>query len=321
MYDNVLITGVKGFICSNLLCFLVNRYPNTRFIGIDCESYCSVDDNICNALERDNFEYIKLDLSHRESVTQLFSEKIINTVIHLAAYSHVDRSFADPDEFFVNNVIGTYNLLEESRKHGVVKFIHMSTDEVYGDKYLIADENTALNPTNPYSGSKACCDQMIISYINGFKFPAIILRCNNVYGIKQYPEKVIPRFITNMLNKKNCQIHGTGDQRRSFLHVDDFCTAFDIVLNRSENGEIYNIGSEEDISIRDLFYLIRDSIDILFPKLCISSIEPEYIEDRQYNDQHYTINCDKIKSLGWQPKVNINESIGELICFYVKKAF
>lgn len=316
--NNILITGVKGFICSNLSCFLVNKYfDKFNFIGIDCESYCSQDKNIKEIIDLANFTYAKLDISDRKQVTEIFDKYNFQMVFHLAAFSHVDRSFSNPDEFFVNNVIGTYNLIEEARKHNVSKFIHMSTDEVYGDKYDVADENTTLNPTNPYSGTKACGDQLILSYINGFKFPAIIIRCNNIYGIKQYPEKVIPNFIMNMLYGRKCKIHGDGQQRRSFLHIDDFCNAFDIIINKGKVFEIYNISSSDTVSINELFYIIKESVEkVSRMKVCQSN--PLHIENRQYNDSHYTINSSKISELGWKPQIRLNDSIGELVKHYLR---
>lgn len=315
---NILVTGVKGFICSNLIHYLVNKYTEINFIGIDFESYCSMDENISEVLDRPNFIYRHVDIAEREQVLTLFKDYKFHTVINMAAFSHVDRSFINPDDFFRSNVIGTYNVLEVSRLSNVSKFIHMSTDEVYGDKYDIACESTLLNPTNPYSGTKACADQLIISYINGFKFPAIIIRCNNVYGIKQFPEKVIPTFIINLLSNIPCNIHGTGNQKRSFIHIDDFCTAFDIILNRADIKNIYNICGNDDISINELYDLIKRNIYILFPTIGFIP-DSVYVEDRKYNDQHYTVSCNKLLELGWTPKIKIQDAISDLIIFYFRK--
>jgi dTDP-glucose 4,6-dehydratase len=310
----ILITGVKGFICSNLTCYLVKKYTSILFIGIDSNSYCSNGNNINEIKGENNFLYFDMDITDTTALDWLFGTFNFSYVFNFAAYSSVDRSFNDPREFFTNNVIGTFNILEFSRKYNVMLLIQMSTDEVYGDKYEVAYETTPLNPTNPYSGSKACGDQMIISYINGYKFPAIIIRCNNVYGIKQYPEKVIPKFITTLISGEKCLIHGNGDQTRSFISVEDFCIAFDTIVSSGKIGEVYNVGSDDEIKIIELFELIRDNFVELFGE--IENRDPIFIEDRKYNDKHYTINNDKVKLLGWKRKYNLRDSIKELILYY-----
>lgn len=315
--NKVLITGVKGFICSNLTCYLVNKYSNILFVGIDSNSYCSDDDNIKEIRNKSNFIYFDIDITRTTQVMWLFNSFKFDRVFNFAAYSSVDRSFTDPLEVFINNVIGTFTLIECSRLYKVSQFIQMSTDEVYGDKHAIADENSMLNPTNPYSGSKASADMMLISYINGYKFPAIIIRCNNVYGIKQYPEKVIPKFIMKLSKGQRCQIQGDGTQTRSFIHVDDFCDAFDMISEKGVTGEIYNIGSDDDISVYELFLLIRDKYIEVYGE--VENKDPRFVEDRKYNDKHYTIKCDKLKELGWNQKRRLEDNIKELVVYYHNK--
>ena len=315
----ILITGVKGFVCSNLTQFLVEKYPNILFVGIDCNSYCACDDNIKDIMLKENFIYTDLDITDVSKLTSLFSTYRFTYVYHLAAYSFVDRSFSNPSEVFQNNTVGTANILECSRLFKVSKFIQMSTDEVYGDKYIVADENSILNPTNPYSGSKASGDIFIISYVNGYEFPAIIIRCNNIYGIRQYPEKVIPKFILSILKETKCVIHNGGNQVRTFIHIDDFCSAFDIICNDGKIGEVYNIGSQDEMTINGLFQMMNDRI---VNKYGVKSIEPELINGgRQYNDKHYTINYDKLNNLGWKQKKNLEESIEDIIIWYYDKYF
>jgi len=312
----ILITGVKGFICSNLTNYLVKKYPNDLFVGIDSNSYCASDDNIKDFIKETNFIYMDLDLTDFNKTKYIFSIFNFTHIYHFAAYSFVDRSFENPSEVYHNNSLATFNVIECSRNFGVSKFIQMSTDEVYGDKYTVADEKSVLNPTNPYSGSKASADLMIISYINGYKFPAIIIRCNNIYGIKQYPEKVIPKFILSILSGTQCTIHGDGKQVRTFIHVDDFCSAFDIITEKGIIGEIYNIGSQDELSINQLFNLINDKI---VEKYKIKTINPKMIQGRQYNDRHYTIKYNKLIEMGWKQEKKIENDIGNIIEWYNNK--
>jgi dTDP-glucose 4,6-dehydratase len=309
----VLLTGVTGFICSNLAVYLVNKYQDYYFIGIDKNSYCSSQENIREIKNYSNFDFIKLDLTDHDDVFDLFNTHQFDWIIHLASYSHVDLSFNDATSFFHNNVIGTLNLLEAVKVHSTKLFIHMSTDEVYGSKDGISSEISALDPTNPYSASKAAAEHLVMSYHHSFNVPVIILRSNNIYGPKQFPEKVIPKFIMRLLKGNQCEIQGDGLQQRSFIHVDDFNRAMNKLIKYGEKGQIYNLGSEYDITIKSLAKLLCKLVSNEYVKeeLCYS-----HIADRKFNDKKYNISCDKIKSLGWKERVDFIEGLKELIEWY-----
>jgi len=309
----ILLTGVTGFICSNLAVYLVQKYKNINFIGVDKNSYCSSDKNIEEIINESNFKFINLDLVNFESVEELFKNYSIDWVIHLASYSHVDLSFSDALLFTRNNVMGTHNLLEVAKRNSVKKFIHMSTDEVYGSKQGISTEESVLDPTNPYSASKAAAELLAMSYYHSYKLPLIILRSNNIYGPKQFPEKVIPKFITRLLRGNQCEIQGDGLQQRSFIHIDDFNRAMNKIMKHGVEGEIYNIGSLYDITIKDLAKLLCklvNNIDVT-EEMCYS-----FIPDRKFNDRKYDISCNKIRSLGWNERVDFICGLKDLIEWY-----
>jgi dTDP-glucose 4,6-dehydratase len=306
----ILITGVQGFIGSHLAVNLVQQFPHIQFIGIDKETYCSNSRHIeeISDAKTKNFTYVKLDLLDIQGLDNLFATYPIDTVIHLAAYSHVDLSFQQSLLFTHNNVVATHHLLEVSRIHQIKRFIYFSTDEVYGTQDDLMSELSMLDPTNPYSASKAAADMLSRSYYHSYKLPVIVTRCNNVFGPKQYPEKVIPKFICRLLQGKPCQIHGSGQQKRSFLYVDDVVQAVILILFSGTVGEIYNIGSSQEISIRDLAGRL---ILVLQPETPIESIP-----DRIFNDQHYRISSDKIAALGWKQTISFDEGLAKTIAWY-----
>jgi UDP-glucose 4,6-dehydratase len=307
---NVLITGGCGFIASNFLNLTIKKYPHYTFVNIDCMDYCS---NKSNIDSHDNYIFVKGKIQDSELITKILNQYQINVIIHFAAQTHVDRSFNHAMDCIDTNIIGTYNLLECCRHYGKLeKFIHVSTDEVYGDSSIIKDESSGLFPTNPYSASKAGAEMICYAYYKSFKIPLIITRGNNVYGPSQYCEKVIPKFIRLIQNGQKCTIHGTGNYLRSFLHVDDVANAFDIILHKGQIGEVYNIGIDVEISI------------IQVAKMCIKIITGSdnyndyivYTDDRLYNDKNYPINSDKLKSLGWEAKIPFETGLKSTIEWY-----
>lgn len=304
----VLITGVAGFIPANVTCYLVEKYPQIMFVGIDKLSYCSDIRNLSEIEAAANFSFVKLDICDQEKLEELWERHSFDTVIHMAAYSHIDYSLLRPLKFTTNNVLGTHILLEVARDMKVQRFIYVSTDEVYGNQETVSDETSPLRPTNPYSATKAAADLIVQSYITSYNFPAIITRGNNVYGPKQYPEKVIPRFILRLLKGDKCQIQGSGQQTRSFLFTEDAAKAFDVILHYGVSGEIYNIGSKEEYSIIDLA-----------TKLCQAlgkETTLEHVKDRNFNDQHYRIDCSKLQRLGWEQQVSLEQGLSETIEWY-----
>lgn len=307
-----LLTGVLGFICSNLCCFLVKKYPDKQFLGIDKVSYCSSIKNIEEIMNLPNFFVEKIDITDKEKLILLFEKYNITEVLHLAAYTHVDMSFGNSIEFTQNNVLGTHILLEISRNFKVEKFIHMSTDEVYGSKENISTENTILDPTNPYAASKASAEHIVMSYYHSFKFPVVIVRGNNVYGPKQYPEKVIPKFIYHILDGQKCPIQGSGEQTRNFIYVDDMISALEIIFIKGEIGQIYNIGSDDECSINEI------AKKILSSKHFTSTSGTIATKDRNFNDQRYRITSDKMKKLGWKKTVSLDDGINQTIKWYIE---
>lgn len=313
MYEprRVLLTGVAGFICTNLALYLVSRYPSIRFVGIDKMTYCSDRESLAQIEGKDNFRFVELDLLNQAGLTHLMKEECIDTVLHLAAFSHVQLSFTEGLTFTYNNVIATQILLDVSKQEKIRRFIHVSTDEVYGSKEGILTEDSIMDPTNPYSASKAAAEHIVRAYYHSFQLPIIITRGNNVFGPHQYPEKVILRFILRLLKGLPAQIQGTGEQQRSFLYVDDVCRAFETILFKGTVGETYNIGSDREWSIREvatkLIGLIHSETETKWV---------EYIPDRLFNDTRYYISSDKLKSLGWKQEIDFTEGLVRTIQWY-----
>ena len=307
-FKNILITGVTGFIASNLIVYLVNKYKNINFIGIDKNSYCSNILNIKEIINCENFQFIQSDITDLDFINYIFEIHNIDAILHLAAYTHVDDSFGNSIVYTQNNIVGTHILLEIAKKYKVKLFLQMSTDEVYGSQESISTETSTLDPTNPYSATKAAAEHLVKSYYHSFKLPIIIVRGNNIYGPKQYPEKVIPKFILRLLHNNPCNIQGSGLQKRSFLYVDDLCNAIDIILKNGEIGEIYNIASSDELTINEL---ANKLISILSPDSIIN-----YIQDRNFNDHRYFICSKKLESLGWRQQIFIDDGINKTINWY-----
>lgn len=307
---SVLITGVAGFIPSNLACHLVNKYPDVLFVGIDKMSYCSDKRNIEEIMTMPNFTFIEANICDKDKMEELWVKYLFDTVIHMAAYSHVDYSFVQPLKFTINNTLGTHVLLEVARAKGIKRFIHVSTDEVYGSQGKLNTEQSKIQPTNPYSASKAAAEVMVNTYMTCYNFPAIITRGNNVYGPKQYPEKVIPRFILRTLKGQKCQIQGSGNQARSFLYTDDVSNAFDLIVHYGQLGQIYNIGTEEEYTINQLATKIVEKL----------GAEIEHVPDRIFNDTGYRIDYSKLAALGWKQTISLDDGLDLTIAWYQKHA-
>ncbi|KAM9966256.1 hypothetical protein ACTFIR_006455 [Dictyostelium discoideum] len=309
--SNILIRGA-GFIGSHLSNFLAKKYLNSNIIVIDKINYCS---NVNNLENVKNIKFIKGDILEIEKVKILLQNFNIDTIIHCAAESHVDNSFFNPKIFIENNILGTQSLLESCRGNvKIKKFIHVSTDEVYGCGKLMNNEvsvenKTILKPTNPYSASKASAEHFVECYHRSFNIPTVIIRMNNVYGPKQYHEKLIPKFINLLNNNGKCTIHGLGENKRNFIYIDDILSAFDIILNSNNSivvGNTFNIGSDFEISILNVAKtLIKLNLN---GKMLDTTIKYnnyiELINDRPYNDFSYNIDYSKIVNLGWKKKID-----------------
>lgn len=311
----IFVTGTAGFIASNFINYIVKKYPDYFFISIDKIDYCSNLKNI-TVLKEKNHRFFKGNILNNELMDTIFDEYDINIIIHFAAQSHVDNSFENAFIFIEDNVKATVNLLEYAKKcKNLQKFIHVSTDEVYGE-ININDEhctiNTRLNPTNPYSASKASAEYFVLSYQKSFNIPVIISRGNNVYGPRQFPDKLIPKTIKKLFDNERMTIHGTGKNYRSFLYVDDVCTAFETIMEKGVVGKIYNIGTEYEVCNFDV---IKKIIEIMKPNEDYKNWI-EYVKDRPWNDLRYGVNCDDLLNLGWKEEYTFDEGLRKTIEWY-----
>ena len=315
----LLITGGAGFIGSHFVNEVFSKYKNIKIINIDALYYCSNLNNISKSVESsDRYTFINSNLRDFESIKKIFLNYKITHILHFAAQSHVDNSFIKSLEYTYDNVLGTHNLLECSRIYcdTLQKFIHISTDEVYGDSMVDIDEKhktetSILCPTNPYAATKASAELIASSYYHSFKLPIIISRCNNVYGPNQYPEKIIPKFIKLLKDNEKVTIHGDGSCIRSFLYISDTVDACLKILEYGSIGEIYNIGCDVGME-----YSVLDVAKILIKKIKDDDNYENYIsyvEDRPYNDKRYYISNFKLKNLGWDIKVNFDEGINKIL--------
>jgi dTDP-glucose 4,6-dehydratase len=315
---NLLVTGGCGFIGSNFINIIFKSNLNYNIINFDAMYYCASEDNITDEIKNsDRYKLIKGNLCSYDLVNHIINDYKIDYVIHFAAQSHVQNSFEDSLQYTSDNILGTHTLLEVCRKYGkIIKFIHVSTDEVYGESMLLSDEQqkteeSILCPTNPYAATKAGAELIAQSYYHSFKMPIIITRGNNVYGQNQYPEKLIPKFIKLLKEDGSVTIQGDGSNVRAFLHVDDVVNAFELILEKGNIGEIYNIGSDENHE-----YTVLDIAKILINKIKNTTDYDKYItyiEDRPFNDKRYYISNKKIKNLGWTINVDFNDGINKLV--------
>jgi dTDP-glucose 4,6-dehydratase len=310
---NLLVTGGCGFIGSNFINNILCKYPNINVINIDALYYCASENNV-KFKESNNYKFIKGNICSKDLISHILVSYNIDTVIHFAAQSHVQNSFDDSILYTNDNIMGTHVLIEEIRKYGKVKkFVHISTDEVYGESKINEkkkDENTILCPTNPYAATKAAAELLVQSYYHSYKLPIIITRCNNVFGENQYPEKVIPLFIQQLKNNEKITIQGNGEAIRSFLYIDDAVSAFEKILFKGEIGEIYNIASNNETSIYELATVL---IKIMKPNVKDVNEYISYIQDRPFNDYRYYICCKKLNKLGWKQKTDFITGIKMLL--------
>ena len=313
MEGRILVTGGAGFIGSHVVLSLT-KHPHCSVYNVDKLSYCSDPSNLkeCNLLP--NYQFIHGNLCDTGFVLALFARFKFDAVIHLAAESHVTNSFQNPINFFENNVKSTHSLLEACRVYPVKKFLYISTDEVYGGNNITpAREDTVLNPTNPYSASKAASEHLVNAYKTSYNMPSIVVRLNNVYGPHQHYEKVIPKFTLALLRGEKCPIEGAGRQQRNFLYISDAVDGILTVFERGQIGEVYNIGIEFSISILDLVTHLSNQIG---PIGYSEASRIEYITDRPHNDLAYPIDCSKLHRLGWRRQVEWGDGIKRTVEWY-----
>lgn len=316
----ILVTGGAGFIGSHFINETWEKYKHVRIVNADALYYCANVNNVSEHVRADmRYIFVKCNLRNKEEIDSMFGLFDITHVVHFAAQSHVQTSFTDALEYTMDNVLGTHNLLESARLHcsRLKKFIHVSTDEVYGESTMNPHdtqktEQSVLCPTNPYAATKAAAELIAQSYYHSFRMPIIITRGNNVYGPRQYPEKVIPRFIHQLQENKPVSIQGDGSCLRAFLHVRDAAQAFITILERGELGEIYNIGCDEgmEYSIMDIAIML---IHLMKGESTDHNEWIQFIEDRPFNDKRYYISNSKLKSLGWKICINFEDGIRDLL--------
>lgn len=307
----VLITGGAGFIGSNLIHYLLRHYKHIKLINLDKLTYAGNLENLEDVASDPRYEFIHGDICDQNLVCQIFSR--IDGVIHLAAETHVDRSILDAGQFVLTDVFGTFVLLDALRRSPQVEFfLHVSTDEVYGsrDEGYFREEDP-LNPSSPYSASKAGADRLAYAYYVTYGLPIIITRPSNNYGPYQYPEKFIPLFITNALDNLPLPLYGQGTNVRDWLHVEDHCRAMEIVLKYGQFGQVYNIGANNEISNFQVAEMICDYLGK--PRTLI-----RLVKDRPGHDRRYALDCQKIRSLGWQPQIPFDQGLRETIRWYVE---
>jgi dTDP-glucose 4,6-dehydratase len=300
MHKNVLVTGGCGFIASNFLNIMKVRYPEIHFVNIDKLDYCSNVENVNPGVAT----FVKGNVGNEELVEHLIEKYSFDAIFNFAAQSHVDNSFESALSFTRDNTHATHVLIECCRRHiPNVEFIHFSTDEVYGESKTdtpFTEEKSVLRPTNPYAASKAAAEMIVRSYIESFGMNAKIIRCNNVYGPNQYPEKLIPKFKRLLREGKKCTVHGKNSSniKRAFMNVEDVVDAVDVVWKKGVPGEVYNIASDDELTVMEVTQLI---IEIVLETTDYDKWIT-YVDDRPFNDERYYICAKKLKSLGWSQK-------------------
>tara|TARA_B100000795_G_scaffold250325_1_gene218440 strand:+ start:112 stop:1173 length:1062 start_codon:yes stop_codon:yes gene_type:complete len=326
---NILITGAAGFIGSHVLRLMILKYPTYNFVNLDLLTYAGNIQNISDLEFLANYTFVKGDICDEGLVKTLFEEHKITAVIHLAAESHVDRSIVDPMAFIQTNVLGTVNLLNAAKEYWKGDFegklfYHVSTDEVYGSlgKTGLFTESTSYDPRSPYSASKASSDHFVRAYGNTYGLPFIISNCSNNYGPNQFPEKLIPLFINNIVQDKALPVYGDGQYTRDWLYVIDHATAIDAIFHKGKEGETYNVGGLNEWTNLDLIHLLCDLMDKkLNRKKGASASLITYVKDRAGHDKRYAIDATKLcDELVWKPSVDFREGLSKTIDWYLENS-
>lgn len=310
----VLVTGGAGFIGGNFVQYMMNKYEQYEIYNLDALTYAGDLTKHHNIESNDNYHFIKADISDRKTITDLFQKEKFDFVVHFAAESHVDRSITNPEIFVMTNVMGTQVLLDAAKENEITKFVHVSTDEVYGeldfDPTIFFTEETPLQPNSPYSASKASSDMLVRAYFETYKLPVNITRCSNNYGPFHFPEKLIPLTISRVVNNQSVPIYGNGKNIRDWLHVLDHCAAIDLVLHQGEVGEVYNVGGHNERTnlevVKTIIKTLGKSEDLI-----------EFVEDRLGHDKRYAIDPTKLEKLGWEPTYNFETGIAQTIQWYL----
>ncbi len=326
----LIVTGGAGFIGSNFVHHWCSKYPEDRIIVLDALTYAGNRNNLADLEAKKNLSFIQGNICDRTLVDKILEEEKIDTIAHFAAESHVDRSILAPDAFIQTNVVGSFTLLESFRQHwnrqnqpSDYRFLHVSTDEVYGSLSATDaafSETTPYAPNSPYSASKAGSDHLARAYYHTYKLPTIITNCSNNYGPYHYPEKLIPLMCINILLGKALPVYGDGQNIRDWLYVGDHCSALDVVINKGIPGETYNIGGNNEVKNIDLVRQICDLMDELAPNLPVTPAQEliTFVKDRPGHDRRYAIDATKIKTeLGWTPAQTLEGGLRQTIEWYL----
>lgn len=312
----IVVTGGAGFIGSNFVYYMLNKYPEYRIICVDCLTYAGNIHTLKQAMENPNFRFAKVNICDKEALKQLFSEEKPDIVVNFAAESHVDRSITGPEIFVQTNISGTQTLMEVCRELEIPRYHQVSTDEVYGDlpldkPDLFFTEKTPLHASSPYSASKAGADMLVMAYCRTYKFPATISRCSNNYGPYHFPEKLIPLTIINALNDKPLPVYGDGKNVRDWLYVEDHCRAIDLIIHEGKIGQVYNVGGHNEMANIDI-------VKLICKELGKSEDLITFVEDRKGHDRRYAIDPTFIHDeLGWLPETKFADGIKKTIKWYL----
>lgn len=331
--ENLLITGGAGFIGSNFVRYLLGKNHNIQIVNLDALTYAGSQENLKALPAPDRYTFVEADICDRSLIDGLLRKHQIDTIVHFAAESHVDRSILGPEQFIQTNIIGTFTLLDAAKNYWMqdgsqelsnVRFHHISTDEVYGT--LEPDdppfnEKTPYQPNSPYAASKASSDHLVRSYVHTYNFPATITNCSNNYGPRQFPEKLIPLVILNAIEGKPLPMYGDGKQIRDWLYVDDHCEAIWKVLKMGKTGEVYNIGGDNQPTNLEIVKTICSILDERLPNSVHvpHSQLIQFVQDRPGHDRRYAMNIDKINTeLGWQPRLTLTSGLEKTVDWYLE---
>lgn len=304
----LLVTGGAGFIGSNFIHFLLKKYPRCRVINLDKLTYAGNLDNLKDVEDDPRYEFVKGDIQDRERVKEIVSR--VDAVVHFAAETHVDRSIMSAGEFIMTDVFGTFTMLDVVKDSDVEFFLHVSTDEVYGSREKgFFKESDPMNPSSPYSASKAGADRLVHSYWVTYEVPILIVRPSNNFGPYQYPEKFIPLFISHAMENKSLPLYGKGTNVRDWLYVEDNCQALDVVMRKGKLGEAYNIGADNEVPNIQMAERIVDLLEK--PRSLIT-----FVKDRPGHDQRYALDCEKIHGLGWKPSFDFDRATETTVNWY-----
>lgn len=312
----ILVTGGAGFIGSNFIYYILDKYKDYKIICIDKLTYAGNLSTLSEAMKNQNFKFIKADICDIEKIDTVFKEEEPNIVVNFAAESHVDRSISNPEVFLETNIMGTSVLLECCKKYNVKRYHQISTDEVYGDlpldrPDLSFTEKSPLRPSSPYSVSKTSADLLVLSYFRTYKLPVTISRCSNNYGPYHFPEKLIPLMIANALNDKPLPVYGEGVNVRDWLYVEDHCSAIDLIIRNGKEGEVYNVGGHNEMRNIDI-------VKLIVKHLGKSEDLITFVTDRAGHDMRYAIDPTKIHhDLGWLPQTKFEDGIQKTIDWYL----